>query len=283
MKKILSFIGAVIAAVFIFAEEIQNLVGIVASDEFGGQVSSLYQQESIPDALEIPSLVKDAPEQILQYEGFTVSFNNRYRLPNWVAYNLTAEEVNGQGERKDSYNQDPRVAGAQASSADYKRSGWDKGHMAPAADMKWSGNAMKESCYFTNICPQNHELNTGDWRILEEQCRKWAEKYGSLYIVCGPIVEKNTHGKLGENGVVIPDKFYKVVLARIKGEYRGVGFIYVNPPKRKTTISTVPPVRRPLESYAVTINEVEKVTGIDFFPNLPDKIESAVQQQQSLF
>jgi len=154
--------------------------------------------------------------------------------------------------------------------------------MAPAGDMKWSTRAMDESYYFTNICPQNHELNTGDWKELEEKCRYWAEKYGSLHIVCGPIITDNTHGTLGENKVVIPDKFFKVLLTQKEGEWHGVGFIFHNPPKRDSRISSKPPVNRPLESYIVTIDEVEAITGLDFFHKLPDSIENSVEQQNRL-
>jgi endonuclease G len=233
--------------------------------------------------LEIPVLEKKAPSQILSYKGFTVSYNNNTRLPNWVAYELTAEEAEGENPRKDRFRQDPQAYGPQGDKEDYKHSGWDRGHMAPAGDFKWSGEAMDETYYFTNICPQNTQLNTGDWKELEEQCRRWAVKYGSLYIVCGPIVQENRHGTLGENRVVIPDKFYKVVLARINGEYRGAGFIFHNSPLRKSKISGKPPVNRPLESYLVPIDEVEAITGIDFFPALPADTQNRVESSKEMF
>ena len=168
--------------------------------------------------LEIPVLEKKAPSQILSYKGFTVSYNNNTRLPNWVAYELTATEVAGDLPRKDKFRPDPAANGPQANREDYRNSGWDRGHMAPAADMKWDAEAMGESCYFTNICPQNPQLNGGDWKELEDKCRKWAEKHGRIYIACGPIILGNEHGTIGANEVIIPDKFYKVVLARINGD-----------------------------------------------------------------
>jgi endonuclease G len=155
--------------------------------------------------------------------------------------------------------------------------------MAPAADMKWDAEAMGESCYFTNICPQNPQLNGGDWKELEDKCRKWAEKHGRLYIACGPIILGNEHGTIGANEVIIPDKFYKVVLARINGEYRGAGFIFHNSPLRKSKISGKPPVNRPLESYLVPIDEVEAITGIDFFPALPADTQNRVESAKEMF
>ena len=233
--------------------------------------------------LEIPVLEKKAPSQILSYKGFTVSYNNNTRLPNWVAYELTATEVAGDLPRKDKFRSDPAANGPQANKEDYRNSGWDRGHMAPAADMKWDAEAMGESCYFTNICPQNPQLNGGDWKELEEKCRKWAEKHGRLYIACGPIILGNEHGTIGANEVIIPDKFYKVVLARINGEYRGAGFIFHNSPLRKSKISGKPPVNRPLESYLVPIDEVEAITGIDFFPALPADTQNRVESAKEMF
>ena len=233
--------------------------------------------------LEIPVLEKKAPSQILSYKGFTVSYNNNTRLPNWVAYELTATEVAGDLPRKDKFRPDPAANGPQANREDYRNSGWDRGHMAPAADMKWDAEAMGESCYFTNICPQNPQLNGGDWKELEDKCRKWAEKHGRIYIACGPIILGNEHGTIGANEVIIPDKFYKVVLARINGEYRGAGFIFHNSPLRKSKISGKPPVNRPLESYLVPIDEVEAITGIDFFPALPADTQNRVESAKEMF
>lgn len=259
--------------------------------EAGKQVKEKSQKKSISKSgtkgnahaqLEIPAMKKQTASQIIEYTGHTLSYNNKTRLPNWVAYELTSQEAQGDNPRKDKFARCPQAQGPQADKNDYRNSGWDRGHMAPAGDMKWSTEAMDESYYFTNICPQNHELNTGDWKELEEKCRNWAEKYGSLYIVCGPIITDNTHGTLGENKVVIPDKFYKVLLTQKDGEWQGVGFIFHNPPKRDSRISTKPPVNRPLESYAVTIDEVESVTGLDFFHKLPDTTETAVEQQRAL-
>ena len=259
------------------------LVAIVAGVLYmQDETNSVIAGNDVP-AVEIPALKKGVPSQIMEYKGYTVSYNRDTRLPNWVAYELTATEAQGDSPRKDKFRPDPRVAGPQADKEDYRNSGWDRGHMAPAADFKWSAEAMDETYYFTNICPQNTQLNTGDWKELEEQCRKWAVKYGSIYIVCGPIILGNEHGRLGANKVVIPDKFYKVLLTRINGEYHGAGFIFHNPPKRKSRISSKPPVKRELESYAVTIDEVEHITGIDFFHTLPQATQNRVEQQKGVF
>lgn len=263
LRKIFAFVVAVVAFLFYLTGEL---------DLSGAGMEK--QAIEVAEDLEIPVMKGNVHSQTIKYMGFTLSYNSSTRLPDWVAWELTSEEVEGENPRKDRFRQDPQVLGPQGDKADYKHSGWDRGHMAPAGDFKWNVDAMDETYYFTNICPQNTQLNTGDWKELEEQCSRWAKKYGNIYIVCGPVVGKNRHGHLGENEIVIPDKFYKVVLIPVGGEYHGAAFIFDNPPPRKSRISGKPPVRRPLESYSTTIGELEALTGIDFFPNLVTNIKS---------
>lgn len=270
LKKIFAFVLAVAAFIIYIADEFTLQSGEVP-----------VGRAAVTGQLEIPEMDVDQPSQRISYIGFNLSYNNLTRLPNWVAWELTASEARGELPRKDRFRQDSQVMGTQGDKADYKHSGWDRGHMAPAGDMKWSQEAMDESYYFTNICPQNTQLNTGDWKELEEQCRRWAEKYGTLYIVCGPIIENNRHGKLGENKIVIPDKFYKVILAPKGDTYHAVGFIFANPPQRKSKISGKPPVKRPLESYIVAIDQIEQITGINFFPLLPDNVENELESRKN--
>ena len=126
--------------------------------------------------MELPLPLEDRAEQIIKHEGYTVSYNKNWRLPNWVAYELIRDELRGTVSRTDKFVVDPYVNGVSATNADYRRSGFDRGHMAPAADMTWSETAMKESFYFSNMCPQNPGLNRGAWKDLEESIRKWVKK-----------------------------------------------------------------------------------------------------------
>lgn len=309
-KKILVALVAVAAGIIYFAQELGTLLYQVEDEKKEVARTVSKWQDKVEDSaqelwensekavkeytskikgttalsgVEIPELQTDAPSQILEYTGHTLSYNKETRLPNWVAYELTEEEAQGENPRKDKFARDPQAEGPQGSKEDYRNSGWDRGHMAPAGDMKWSTTAMDETYYFTNICPQNHQLNNGDWKELEEKCREWAVKYGSIYIVCGPIITDNAHGRLGENQIVIPDKFYKVVLIQKDGKYQGAGFIFANLPKRDSKISTKPGPDRPLESYMVSIDQVEAATGTDFFSKLPDTMENTVEQHPILF
>ena len=259
LKALIFALASLIGAAYCFAEEIIALIPGAES------VMEAPQQDNEPAASAFnPKLKKKVPNQVCVYKGHTLSYNNETLLPNWVEYQLTKNEAQGELPRKDKFRQDPMVKGKQAEESDYKNSGWDRGHMAPAGDMKWSVKAMEDSYYFTNICPQNRQLNAGDWKELEEQCRKWAIKYGKVDIICGPIVNKNRHGKLGANKVVIPDGFYKIVKYSTAKEVVVRGYVFDNPPKRKSVIDTRPAKPRPLESYVKPISEIEKLTGIKF-------------------
>ena len=221
---------------------------------------------------ELPRLNNHQPEQVIEHLGYTVSYNPQWLVPNWVAYELTNSETFGEQERSNHFKPDPLVKGDPVVTSDYSKSGYDRGHMAPAADMKWSEQAMRESFYMTNICPQIHSLNAGDWKDLEELARDWAQQYGSIYIACGPIMEANyqTIGKT--HSIAVPSAFYKVFLRKIcNGGWTSIGFVMPNKAGN-----------RPLMTYMFTVDEVEVQTGLDFFYNLPDSIESQVENTYSV-
>ena len=218
------------------------------------------------DKLVMQTSPKGTPEQILKRTGYVASYNKTTLLPNWVAWHLTAERTEGSAKRSGvDFAEDTEVPEPRATDWDYYNSGYDRGHMCPAADNKWSKKAMEESFLFTNMCPQNGNLNRGDWNEMEMACRQWAKKYGDLYIVCGPILYKGKHKTIGKNKVVVPEAFFKVVL-RTGDNPQAIGFIYKNTSGN-----------RPKDSYVNTVDEVERITGIDFFPSLPDDVEKNVE------
>ncbi|MCQ2050685.1 MAG: DNA/RNA non-specific endonuclease [Bacteroidaceae bacterium] len=233
-----------------------------------------------PKGLEIPYFEADKTNQVIEHMGYTVSYNQSMLIPNWVAYVLDIYGVRGDVKRTDNFCPDPDIIGPQAELSDYRNSGYDRGHMAPAGDMKWSSQAMEESFYLSNMCPQLHNLNNGDWKELEELLRTLTDTYPKLYIVSGPIVEKKNPKTIGANRVVVPDKFFKAVVAQrslldnaLGGaeEYTAIGFVFPHVAGHK-----------PLKAYACTIDSLEKVIGMDLFHNLDDKIEKAIEKQYSL-
>ena len=207
-------------------------------------------------------------QQIVEYPGFVVSFNSQMHQPNYVAWELTAEESSAEGRREQNFDTDDAVEGS-ATLADYRRSGFDRGHMMPAADAKWSGEAMKATFYLTNICPQDHKLNAGAWANLESNCRAWAERDSAIIIVCGPVLSDRMPRSIGTSGQIpVPERFFKVVLAPYSNPPRGIGFVMNNGP-----------VAGGVQATAVSIDEVEAITGFDFFAALPDEIEEEVEAQ----
>lgn len=227
-------------------------------------INNSYQVLDKED-LELPISLTPRQEQIIHHTGYTVSYNKDLRLPNWVSYELTRKETQGKEKRNNRFIVDPLVNGPIATNADYTRSGFDKGHMAPAADMKWSPTVMKESFYFSNMCPQHPQLNRRGWKDLEEKIRDWAIADSAIIIICGPIVEKNAK-TIGRNKIAIPKQFFKVVLSPFTKPMRAIGFIFNNAQ-----------AVNPLSTYAVAVDSVEQLTGMDFFAPLPDEVENKIE------
>lgn len=216
--------------------------------------------------MELPAIRGN--DVVLVYNGFVVNYNTTRLIPNWVAYELTANEVAGEVPRARGFSMDMDYKGRQAMREDYSNTGWDKGHMAPAGDMKWSQTAMYESFYLTNICPQNHDLNGKDWQTLEKHVRDWAVRFGSIWVVCGPYVYANTYGTIGDRKVVVPDGFFKAVLRKDGNDYKAIAFVFENNSSRQ-----------PVKNAVVSVNDVEALVGFDLFTNLSDRIEDGVEAQ----
>ncbi len=236
----------------------------------GTQAATVVKEANIQtaDGIELPAPLNGIPEQILTREGYTVSYNRETRLPNWVAWRLTRAHIRGDAQRKGvKFAEDTDVPEPRATDADYRSSGYDRGHLCPAGDNKWSSKAMEQSFLFTNICPQAPQLNRGDWNEMEIACRKWAQRHGEIYIVCGPVLYKQKHKIIGKNKVVVPEAFFKVVLC-MNGTPKAIGFIYKNADGN-----------RPKGDYANSVDEVERITGYDFFPALPDDVERKVEAE----
>lgn len=205
--------------------------------------------------------------QVIAHTGYTTSWNSNWLIPNWVAYSLTPVKAAGEVERpKRPFEPDPLVHGRTAQHSDYTRSGYDRGHMAPAADMKWSEVAMAESFYLSNVCPQLHAVNDGVWKRIEGKCHRLATQ-STVYICSGPIVAARPE-RIGENGVAVPKQFFKVVCMQRRGRWQAIGFVVPNADCKGSMFQ-----------YACSVDEVERITGHDFFYQLPDSIEQAIEAQ----
>lgn len=241
---------------------------VISQDQQQNNDISLEEAVVSVQNLEIPAKLKDRSEKILKRSNYTISYNRNWNQPNWVAWELNKNETKGRNNRNEEFTADPDLAEAyQVESYDYSGSGYDRGHMCPAGDNHFDAKAMNESFYMSNICPQNHELNAGKWNDLEIACRKWANRYQQLFIVCGPIIDKRNGKRIGkEHEIIVPEKFFKVILITSTKPARAIGYIFENNGSD-----------RPYKVHS--IDEVEKITGMDFFPNLPDKIEDLVESR----
>lgn len=221
--------------------------------------------------VQLPICQNGVSELILQRRGYTVSYNQELRLPNWVFWHLTKDRIVGDVKRPgNAWQEDLDVPVPRANSEDYHGTGWSRGHMCPAGDNKSDSVAMYETFLYTNICPQDARLNSGDWNEIEIACRRWAEKYGDVYVVCGPVFYNQEHKTIGDNKVVVPEAFFKVVLC-LNSESKGIGFICKNENDNKKT-----------SHYVNTIQQVERITGICFFPNLPDEIAEKIKTKADI-
>lgn len=209
-------------------------------------------------------------EQLIEKSSYIVSYNKGTKIPNWVAWHLTADHTDGPVRRMSNFYEEEQVASPRATLDDYRGSGWSRGHMCPAGDNKWSETAMYESFSLVNVCPQNASLNSGVWNSIEIDCRRWANRFGSVYIVCGPLLYNKEHETIGVNKVVVPEAFFKVILC-MKGKPKAIGFVVKNNAGTKKK-----------DQYVNTVDEVERLTGYDFFSYLPDNIEEEVEAYANL-
>lgn len=216
---------------------------------------------------ELPAIRKG--EMVVSHTGMTLSYNTEHNNPNWVAWELTREETNGRIPRSNDFQPDPLLEKRyQVDSYDYKGSGYSRGHMCPAADMKWDNDAMRSCFYMSNMCPQDMTFNAESWERLENACRRWARQEGSVYIVCGPIYNSNRKiSTIGRNHTIsVPTGFFKCVLSLQKGQEKAIGFIYSHND-----------INQPMGQAATSVDEVERITGYDFFANIDKKTEKRVE------
>ena len=247
--------------------------GMISSDVEEVKVEAnevKFPQTLVINSIEIPKILRDIPEQKINRKAYTVSYNKETKCPNWVAWYLSANHAAGEWARSNDYREDYDVPVPRATNDDYKESSWSRGHMCPAGDNKWDADAMSETFLLTNMCPQDRSLNSGLWNRIEMDCRKWAQKYGDVYIVCGPVFLKCEHETIGVNKVFVPEAFFKVILC-LQGKPKAIGFVVRNNEGKKKR-----------DQFINTVDDVERITGMDFFPALPDSVEDVVEAYANL-
>ena len=222
-----------------------------------------------------PEPITAAPvsgEVLLKRTGYTVSYNPQLRQPNYVAWTLTAQRTYGNNKREPQFYEDAQLAYEQRTLlSDYYNSRMSRGHMCPAADNKWSTQAMQESFILSNVCPQTYTLNGEDWEHLESFCRRFVRRNKTaIHIICGPIFTskppQRTHKRL-----YVPDKFFKAIVCLDKGMERGIAFVYNNDSEQ-----------HPMSFYVRTIDQVEQLTDLDLFACVNKKTQDRIEARSNL-
>ena len=195
-------------------------------------------------------------KQIVKHKYYTLSYNEKFEQAEWVAYELKEEYLKNNNFKRPYFIEDPKVTTGSADWRNYKKSGYDKGHLCPAGDMEFNKDAYVDTFYTSNIAPQKHDFNSGIWNRLEQKTRYWAEKYNDIYVVTGGVL-KDSNKKIGTEKVAVPKYFYKIILAKSGKEHKAIAFLVPNEDSDKS-----------IYDFVVPIETLEKMTGIDFFPNL---------------
>ena len=214
-----------------------------------------------------------AADCVVDRTGYALGYSEEHEQAVWVMYRLTREETLTRAAiRTDDFREDPNIVTFSALPSDYSRSGYDRGHLAPAEDMKFSETTMRDSFYMSNMSPQKPDFNRGVWKKLEKEVRRYAYNEGSVFVITGPILERGLKKIGGANKVSVPRRFFKIVYDETP-PCKMIAFVL---PNEGST--------RPLSFFATTVDEVERLTGLDFFAGLEneDALESCAAFSQSL-
>lgn len=254
MKKFLVLVMS--ALVFLSCKKESNNVGNEILQE---QIAPLVANQSDTvkgfSAVYLPT---STTNQIVKHDYYTLSYNEDYEQAEWVAYELKKEYLKNNDFKRPYFIEDPKVTTGSADWRNYKKSGYDKGHLCPAGDMEFSKNAYDDTFFTSNISPQKHDFNSGIWNRIEEKVRYWASRDKDIFVVTGGVL-KDTDKKIGTEEVAVPKYFYKIILSKSGNKHKAIAFLVPNEESEKS-----------IYEFVVSIESIEKMTGIDFFSNLKD-------------
>jgi endonuclease G len=234
----------------------------VASNDFQLSKANSTTQKNSFDYLPISTT-----NQIIKHQYYTLSYNEKYEQAEWVAYELRILSGKRKHFKRPFFIEDPKVTTRSADWKNYKNSGYDKGHLCPAGDMTFDKEGYDDTFYTSNISPQLHDFNDGVWNRLEEKVRYWSVKYDGVYVVTGGVLS-SLLPTIGKGNVAVPDYFYKIIFNDSKGNSKMIAFLIPNAKSNK-----------PLYSFVVSVDVIEKMTGIDFFPKMEDTIENKLEKR----
>tara|TARA_R110000796_G_scaffold250788_4_gene380778 strand:+ start:152972 stop:153772 length:801 start_codon:yes stop_codon:yes gene_type:complete len=203
--------------------------------------------------------------EVVDHEYYSLSYNEKYEQAEWVAYKLESSQLTYNDRQRPDFIEDPKVKTKSADWRNYRGSGYDRGHLCPAGDRRFSEYAYNETFYTSNISPQNNDFNAGIWNDLEKQVRYWCKVYNTVYVITGGVLEDDLPS-IGEEDVSVPNYFYKIIARNDGAEIKTIGFLFEN---KQTETS--------LKSHLVSIDELERKTGLNFFEKLPNALENKLE------
>ncbi|MCK7591885.1 DNA/RNA non-specific endonuclease [Subsaxibacter sp. CAU 1640] len=203
--------------------------------------------------------------QVIHHQGYSLSYSEPHEQAEWVAYELKKSHLSNSNFKRPYFEIDKAVKTGAAHWRNYKNSGYDRGHLCPAGDRNYSQQAHDETFLTSNISPQEHEFNSGIWNTLEQKTRYWASKYDGVFVVTGGVLEDGLK-TIGDEEVAVPNQFYKIILDANNGNIKMIAFLMSHKNSND-----------PLYKFVVSVDSIEKLTGIDFFPELEDSIENKLE------
>ncbi|MFT5981718.1 MAG: endonuclease G [Ulvibacter sp.] len=251
-------------------------IGLYYAENYVDKFNEDYPDNNSTEASRVTSAFDDSflPTSttgvIVKHAYYSLSYSETHEQAEWVAYELKKEHLKKNNFERPYFVEDRSVKTKSANYKNYKNSGYDRGHLCPAGDRKFSYNAYHETFLTSNISPQNHDFNAGVWNSLEQKIRFWAEKFDGVYVITGGVL-KNGLKRIGEEEVAVPQEFYKIVIDVSEGGYKAIAFLIPNRPTDKS-----------FYEYAVAIDEIEHKTGINFFSNLSRNIEKELESSNTM-
>ena len=207
--------------------------------------------------------------QIVHHEGYSLSYSETHEQAEWVAYELKKKHLSKINHKRPYFEIDKSVKTGAAHWRNYKNSGYDRGHLCPAGDKRYSKQAHDETFLTSNISPQEHDFNSGIWNTLEQKVRYWASKYDGVFVVTGGVLNNNLES-IGDEHVSVPNQFYKIILDNNSGKTKMIAFLMPHKDSNK-----------PLYNFVVSVDSLEVLTGIDFFSELNDNVENKLEASSS--
>ena len=259
-KSIYSILAAIVAVVFYFVEK-------KLDTNYYNDYSKEVKASSSSN--EFDYLPNSKTNQIVEHAYYTLSYDEKHEQAEWVAYELDLKHIKYNDFKRPYFQEDPLVKTNSASWKNYKNSGYDKGHLCPAADRRFNKKAHDETFLTSNVTPQEHRFNAGIWNDLEKKTRYWLKKDKKLYVVTGPVFGSSKK-TIGNEHVTVPTHFFKIILKYGNGNPKMIGFLM---PHATTS--------RNLKEFVLPVDKIESLLGFDFFKSLPDDIENKLEKSKS--